>query len=176
MSPVDSEYRIHSRGTVSPLWRCRVSASLVRERVFLPPASSPLRDAGCLAARFWKANIPLGILSSRTVSVIGPHSAGSSEMMAEMGVSHTWASHKQVSSLNLQVSSKSKSFFVTIKQVKSSHSFGQASHKSSHTKVLNKLKTVIMNCWSFICIFYSKDIASTYIEEFKLTQIKKITA
>ena len=39
----------------------------------------------------------------------------------EVGVSHIRASHKQVSSLNLQVSSKSQVTVIKIKQVKSSH-------------------------------------------------------
>ena len=53
---------------------------------------------------------------------------------AEVGVSPTCASHEQVSSFNLQVSSKSQVTVVRVKQVKSSHCSGQASHKSSHTK------------------------------------------
>uniref|UniRef100_A0A0E9SH89 Uncharacterized protein n=1 Tax=Anguilla anguilla TaxID=7936 RepID=A0A0E9SH89_ANGAN len=40
---------------------------------------------------------------------------------AEVEVSHTCASHKQVSNLNLQVSSKSHVTVFRLKQVKSSH-------------------------------------------------------
>ena len=95
-----------------------------------------------------------------------------------MGVSHTWASCKQVSSLNLQVSSKSKSFFVTIKQVKSSHSFGQASHKSSHTKVsiFKRAKDSDYELLEFYLHFLlniQKTLRPHTSEEFKLTHKEK---
>ena len=45
----------------------------------------------------------------------------SRNILAEVGVSRIHASHKQVSSLNLQASSKSKVTLIKIKQVKSSH-------------------------------------------------------
>ncbi len=42
-------------------------------------------------------------------------------VIAEVGLSHIHASHKQVSSLNLQVSCNSQVTVMRIKQVKSSH-------------------------------------------------------
>ena len=53
------------------------------------------------------------------------------DKMAEVGVSPTCASHEQVSSLDLQVSSKSQVTVVRVKQVKSSHCSGQASQVKS---------------------------------------------
>ena len=48
----------------------------MRERVRHPSPDS-LTDAGYLVARLWKAAGPLWIASSLSVSVRGPHSAGS---------------------------------------------------------------------------------------------------
>ena len=56
----------------------------------------------------------------------------------EVGVSHIHASHKQVSSLNLQVSSKSQVTVMKIKQVKLSYCY----YSSKSSRVMDKVKQV----------------------------------
>ena len=79
---------------------------------------------------------------SSTAKHNGPHL--SNERNAEL--SHIHASHKQVLSLNLQVSCKSQVTVIKIEQVKSSHCY--CSSKSS--RVMAKVKQVTRNLYGFI--------------------------
>ena len=66
--------------------------------------------------------------------------------IAEVGVSHIRASHKQVSSLNLQVSRKSQVTVMKIKQFKSSHCY----YSSKSSRVMAKVKQVTRSLYECI--------------------------